>query len=286
MKKYCGYKARENFPDLLLGNNNITVALPVDKSNAIANYFADIHKESLNTGIKTFSDNLNEIVNNEFQFNCIPLTSFNSIHSPNLDTTPFVHLPLINDLPEPFDFHPLYNKGRIQLLKSNKLHLKFTTTTEIATIIKNHNNKKSRGADNIPNFILRKLSQTFYSFILILFNHIFNTGCYPTAWKKATVIPILKPGKNPQHLSRYRPISLLSCLSKIYECVLHNNILLHCEDNNIIPQNQFGFMKDLNTSHALLKFWDDITTNINKKTPTFCSSLDCDKFSITPGRKA
>jgi hypothetical protein len=62
----------------------------------------------------------------------------------------------------------------------------------------------------------------------------------PSSWKKANVTPVYK-NYNPNDVKNYRPISLLSVISKCMErCVykyVHNFVLL----NNIITSNQSGF---------------------------------------------
>ena len=58
--------------------------------------------------------------------------------------------------------------------------------------------------------------ETLY-LVLQLFNQLWKAGLFPTCWKIAIVIPILKPGKNPFLADSYRPISLLSVIGKIFE---------------------------------------------------------------------
>ena len=53
--------------------------------------------------------------------------------------------------------------------------------------------------------------------ILALFNKSWKSGTVPALWKKATIIPIYKKGKDKKHPNSYKPISLLSCLGVIQE---------------------------------------------------------------------
>ena len=105
----------------------------------------------------------------------------------------------------------------------------------------------------------------------------FNTGYYPKLWEVACVIPINKPGKPSNRADSYRPISLTSTLSKIYEQFIIKKINNHCENYNVIPENQFGFMRLTSTLHALSKFKEDICLNLNNKIPTAACSLDIEK---------
>lgn len=66
-------------------------------------------------------------------------------------------------------------------------------------------------------------------------------------------------------------------MSKIYECALKDQILKLCEEKNTLPDNQFGFRPKHSTVHALIKFQNDITTNLNLRKATIACSLDNEK---------
>ncbi|GBO40569.1 putative RNA-directed DNA polymerase from transposon X-element [Araneus ventricosus] len=84
-----------------------------------------------------------------------------------------------------------------------------------------------------------------------IINEILKLKYFPNEWKVATIVPIIKPGKNAQDPSSYRPINLLSALSKIAEAI----ILIRIEDtidDQLIPY-RFGFRKNLSTVQQLLR---------------------------------
>jgi hypothetical protein len=54
---------------------------------------------------------------------------------------------------------------------------------------------------------------------------VLRTNHFPSAWKHARVISILKPRKDPAQSSSYRPISLLDTIGKIFEKILLTRIL-------------------------------------------------------------
>lgn len=149
--------------------------------------------------------------------------------------------------------------------------------TSLKSIITSRANKKSCGPDCIPNIVIRKFSSNTIRFLATLFNHCYNIAYFPIAWKKAHVIPILKKDKPPEHVNSYRPIALLSCISKLYECALKEVIVQHCDTHHILPDSQFGFRRGYSTTDALAKFQHDIATNINNKRVTIACSLDNEK---------
>jgi retron-type reverse transcriptase len=68
-----------------------------------------------------------------------------------------------------------------------------------------------------------------------------HTGYFPDQWKVAQVILIPKPGKPPEDPKSYRPISLLPVLSKVFEKLFLARLRPLLDENNVIPEHQFGF---------------------------------------------
>ena len=74
--------------------------------------------------------------------------------------------------------------------------------------------------DNITYAMIRNAPDIIKIRLCELYNNILSTGIFPQDWKTAALSPIPKPGKNPNSLEGYRPISLLPVLSKILEKIL------------------------------------------------------------------
>jgi hypothetical protein len=80
-----------------------------------------------------------------------------------------------------------------------------------------------------------------------LFNSILKFGYFPAIWKPAKVIPIPKPNKPPPHATSYRPISLLSVISKLLERVIASRLTAFVNQTHLLPDVQFGFRKQHST---------------------------------------
>jgi hypothetical protein len=85
---------------------------------------------------------------------------------------------------------------------------------------------------------------------------------------------ILKPGKQPTEVTSYRPISLLSIISKILEKLLLHRLLSDSHSQDWIPPHQFGFRK----VHSTIQQCHRLTTIINKtlEDHQYCSAVFLD----------
>ncbi|KAK3537156.1 hypothetical protein QTP70_002650 [Hemibagrus guttatus] len=107
--------------------------------------------------------------------------------------------------------------------------------------------------DPIPSAVLQTISPDLLPFITTVINGSLTSGHVPTVFKKARVIPILKkPALDPSDISNYRPVSLLSFLSKILERVVCNQLSDYLMQNNLHDTSQSGFKAAHSTETALL----------------------------------
>ncbi|GFW14287.1 RNA-directed DNA polymerase from mobile element jockey [Trichonephila clavipes] len=87
----------------------------------------------------------------------------------------------------------------------------------------------------------------------------------------------MKPGKNSKSPSSYRPISLLSILSKITEHIILNRLHNFTDSINYINPNQYGFTRHLSTYHPLLRLTEKITSGFQRGRSTGAVFLDIQK---------
>ena len=110
--------------------------------------------------------------------------------------------------------------------------------------------------------------------------HVMNlsiiNGVVPDKMKIAKVIPIYKKGDQLE-LSNYRPISLLSSISKILEKIIYKRTIKFIRSFNILSDSQFGFRQKHSTSHAILNFINHVATAIDDHLHTIGIFLDLSK---------
>ena len=129
-------------------------------------------------------------------------------------------------------------------------------------------NKKCK-FDAVPVFIFKSLKDIFSPIISNLFNASIVEGIFPTALKNAVITPVYKSG--PVNLvNNFRPISILSTLSKLFEKLMCTRLKKFIACTNFLKDNQFGFRENNSTNDAILELLD------------MCySSLDSRKYFVT-----
>ena len=134
------------------------------------------------------------------------------------------------------------------LLKRNSSSfIKPITHTEIEEIIFSFRNGKSTGPYRIPVRLLKILSPYISQPLAIIFSASGTLGIFPDKLKHTKVIPIHKKG-SPTNSSNYRPISLLSVFSKIFEKLMHRLYKFLDSIDTFCPL-QFSFRERHSTVH-------------------------------------
>lgn len=136
---------------------------------------------------------------------------------------------------------------------------------------------KSPGFDRMHNSLLKRLPHVGMIYVNFIMNCCFKLCYFPTDWKHAKVIALKKPGKDSRNPANYRPISLLSSLSKVLERILVARINDHLEENNILPDEQGGFRKGRSTVHQLKTITSHVKSNLTIKKSTGIILADIQK---------
>ena len=72
--------------------------------------------------------------------------------------------------------------------------------------------------------------------LLKVYNHVWESGCFPPSWREAVVVPILKPGKDHLDPGIFRPIALTSCLCKTMERKINARLMFDISVHCVTPQ--------------------------------------------------
>ena len=152
------------------------------------------------------------------------------------------------------------------------MYLVPATEQEILEIIQNLENKSSSGDDYISNLIIKTASTIIAPYLTYLINKSMNQGVFPDKLKKAKAIPLFKEGSKTD-VNNYRPISLLTIWSKIFERVIYNRMYHFMERFSLLYNKQFGFRAKHSTIDALVDLTENIRSRSCKKVIGFFLDL-------------
>jgi hypothetical protein len=149
--------------------------------------------------------------------------------------------------------------------------------TDVQRHIKALKQRTSPGKDGISNTLIRHFSKDTIRHLSYIFNASLQFGYFPNTWKHATLLAIPKPQKPPSDPGSYRPISLLSALSKLMERIVANRLANYAQQKSLIPDEQFGFRKRHSTVAQLIRLTDYVTHGFNINRHTGLVMLDVEK---------
>ena len=134
----------------------------------------------------------------------------------------------------------------------------------------------SPGPDHVTYSMIKQLDDIQTQHLLSFFNYLYKTDI-PEQWKEAKVIPILKPNKPSHTKTSYRPIALLSCLSKLMEKMVNRRLLSFLEHKNFFSNFQSGFRAGHSTYDSLCRLESDARLSILNREFCLAAFLDISK---------
>ena len=146
------------------------------------------------------------------------------------------------------------------------------TVSEIAQGISSMKHNRSPGYDNILNECLLYCNDKILCITTCIFNHLFNLTTFPECWSKGMIVPVYKKG-DTNVPSNYRPITLLSAISKLFTRTLCKRISKWATENFIFTEAQFGFRPSYSTTDTCFTLYL-LINRIKKKTKLYCAFID------------
>lgn len=146
---------------------------------------------------------------------------------------------------------------------------------EISKMIdKSNNGKAASPQDYIYNEYIKNTKECMLPIYCQFFNKVFDSGILPETWLIGNIKPLYKKKGSPLDPKNYRPITILSCLGKLFTAILNARVTMYLKINNILHENQAGFRANYSTTDHIftLKFLIDKLRAQKKK--IFCSFID------------
>jgi len=136
------------------------------------------------------------------------------------------------------------------------------TEQDILDQMKLIDTSKAYGLDSLPPMLIKEGGHSMCNLLLRLFTISLQTSRFPSIWKSANVTPLHKKD-DTDIVSNYRPISILSTVSKIFEKIVFKYIYNHFKDNFVLSDFQSGFLPGRSTITQLIEVYH-----------MFCASID------------
>ena len=144
----------------------------------------------------------------------------------------------------------------------------------------NLSSSTATGPDKVAYPMLKHLPRSGMDFLLHIFNLSWSSHSFSSIWKTSCIIPIHKMGKPLDSAASFRPISLTSCVLKLFERIILSRLLFFLESNSILSPRQAGFRPERSTLDRILYLSQPISDGFNKPRPgsrTILSTIDFSK---------
>ena len=110
-----------------------------------------------------------------------------------------------------------------------KLHNTSLTPKMVRKVVMNLDLSKASGPNCIPVVVLKNCEPELSYILAELFNKCLKESCFPDCWRVSSVVPVFKNVRERSTAKNYRPVSLLSVVSKVFEKLVNNRIVDHLE---------------------------------------------------------
>ena len=151
-----------------------------------------------------------------------------------------------------------------------KLHNISVTPKMVRKVVMNLDLSKASGPDCIPVVVLKNCEPELSYILAELFNKCLKESCFPDCWKISSVVPVFKNVGERSTAKNYRPVSLLSVVSKVFEKLVNNSIVFFSDF-------QYGFRSSRSTADLLTVVSDRIARAFNRSEATRAVALDISK---------
>ena len=133
----------------------------------------------------------------------------------------------------------------------------------VEDLLSSRDPNKAAGPDGIESRLLKECATELAPILSDLFQKSMDVGEVPESWKEANIVPIHKTGSKAK-MSNFRPVALTSVVSKVCEKILCMTIMAFLTMNNLISQQQHGFVsgRSCQTNILLcLERWTEMLDN-------------------------
>ena len=158
----------------------------------------------------------------------------------------------------------------------NGFSFKNISSTDVASALRDSPSTSSASFDGINGKMLKLSASAITTPLAHIFNNSLKAGYFPASWKSAIVMPVHKKG-DKFDVANYRPISLLSPFSKIFEKIVNLQLNDYIEETGIFSNGQHGFRSKRSCETALLRLSNLLCRARRNKLFTCIATIDYSK---------
>ena len=135
------------------------------------------------------------------------------------------------------------------------LSLRFVTVAKVRKLLSSLKNKTSTSVDQLDNYSVKLAADIIAGPLHHVITLSIMQQKFPTGWKYTKIVPLHKK-KSVLKRENYRPVAILSPLSKILEKVVYEHIYSYFERNKLFHSFLHGYRKDISTITALFSMYE------------------------------
>ena len=158
-----------------------------------------------------------------------------------------------------------------------KLHNISITPKMVKKVITNLDSSKASAPDCIPVVILKNCEPELSYILAKLFNNYLKESCFPDCWKVSSMVPVFKNVGERSAAKNYRPVGLLSVVSKVFKKLVNNRVADYLEKCGLFSDLQYGFRSSRSTADLLTVVSDRIARAFNSSGATPVVAVDISK---------
>ncbi len=147
---------------------------------------------------------------------------------------------------------------------------------DVFYVLSGLNTQKAYGPDGVPPIVPKNCAPVLTPCLVKHFRLCLSTSTFPSCRKYAYIQHVPKKGDR-SNSTNYRPIALLSCLSKAFETILNKWFLKHLSSLNLLSDRQYGFRKERSTGDLLAFPTNSWSSSFSRFGETFAVDLDISK---------
>ena len=166
-----------------------------------------------------------------------------------------------------------YNKKGISM---NEFSWEEVSEDDIINILNNLPESRASGLNDLPAKLLKDGFPAYSKYLTRIINISIHLGKVPRDWKCARVIPLHKKGCKTE-IGNYRPVSILTIVSKIVERLIHDQLMAYFNKKSLIFDFQSGFRPSFSTDSCLIHLSDHIKKEWDRGNLTGMVVLDLQK---------